>query len=209
LILIATVLDRSYISLQGSNSLLKAMKAARFSLRVVILFGFVASQWCNGFVRNGNLKFGTKLVAPPSSGNTRRISHPIWRSPNEHVSINNAGFYPRTELAVLPDSSVLSSWALTLFSSHGQVPLWQALGLNAFLFGILRTKLLKVLTPEGFAHALALGTLTWTTLGWKGWTVCVLYLVLGSAVTKVKFAEKEKRGIAEGRGGRRGPENVW
>jgi len=28
-------------------------------------------------------------------------------------------------------------------------------------------------------------------------------------VTKVKFQEKEKMGIAEGRGGRRGPENVW
>jgi uncharacterized membrane protein len=49
----------------------------------------------------------------------------------------------------------------------------------------------------------------WNTLGWRGWTLCVLYLFLGSAVTKVKFAEKEKLGIAEGRGGRRGPENVW
>ena len=36
-----------------------------------------------------------------------------------------------------------------------------------------------------------------------------MYLGLGSLVTKVKFAEKEKKGIAEGRGGRRGPENVW
>jgi uncharacterized protein (TIGR00297 family) len=36
-----------------------------------------------------------------------------------------------------------------------------------------------------------------------------LYLFLGQAVTKVRFEEKEKRGIAEGRGGRRGPENVW
>jgi uncharacterized protein (TIGR00297 family) len=56
---------------------------------------------------------------------------------------------------------------------------------------------------------MALGTGLWTTLGWRGWTLCVAYLVLGSAVTKVKFAEKEKAGIAEGRGGRRGPENVW
>lgn len=103
----------------------------------------------------------------------------------------------------------MSNLAQSLLRNHGSVPLWQAFGLNAFLFGVFRTKLLKVLTPEGFAHALALGTLTWTTLGWKGWTVCVLYLVLGSTVTKVKFAEKEKRGIAEGRGGRRGPENVW
>jgi len=85
----------------------------------------------------------------------------------------------------------------------------QAFGLNAVLFAVLRTKLLKLLTPEGFFHSLALGTMLWNTLGWRGWTLCVLYLFLGSAVTKVKFDEKEKLGIAEGRGGRRGPENVW
>ena len=39
--------------------------------------------------------------------------------------------------------------------------------------------------------------------------MCVLYLFLGQAVTKIGFEEKTKRGIAEGRGGRRGPENVW
>ena len=37
----------------------------------------------------------------------------------------------------------------------------------------------------------------------------MLYLFLGQLVTKVGFAEKEALGIAEGRGGRRGPENVW
>jgi len=36
-----------------------------------------------------------------------------------------------------------------------------------------------------------------------------VYLFLGQAVTKVGFEEKTKLGIAEGRGGRRGPENVW
>jgi len=66
-----------------------------------------------------------------------------------------------------------------------------------------------MLTPEGFYHSLALGTLLWHTLGWQGWTTCVMYLLLGQLVTKVKFEEKEKMGIAEGRGGRRGPENVW
>lgn len=49
----------------------------------------------------------------------------------------------------------------------------------------------------------------WTTLGYRGWSVCVLYLFLGQLVTKVGFDTKEKLGIAEGRGGRRGPENVW
>jgi uncharacterized membrane protein len=48
-----------------------------------------------------------------------------------------------------------------------------------------------------------------THVGISGWGICVGYLILGSLVTKVKMAEKEKLGIAEKRQGRRGPENVW
>jgi len=103
----------------------------------------------------------------------------------------------------------LSTLAQVVFTSTSTVPLLPSLLLNSSLFFVLRSKLSKVLTKEGIAHSLVLGTLLWHTLGWKGWSTCVLYLLLGSLVTKVKFEEKEKMGIAEGRGGRRGPENVW
>lgn len=101
--------------------------------------------------------------------------------------------------------SVLSS----LFRYDGQVPFVQAMAINVLLFAVFRGKLLSALTPSGFIHAMALGTMLWTTMGWRGWSYCVMYLVLGQAVTKVRFADKVKRGIAESRGGRRGPENVW
>ncbi len=65
------------------------------------------------------------------------------------------------------------------------------------------------LTSSGLLHAWVLGVALWSTLGWRGWAACVLYLVFGSLVTKVKQAEKEALGIAEKRGGARGPENVW
>jgi len=67
----------------------------------------------------------------------------------------------------------------------------------------------SMLTPSGVAHAAALGTVLWSAMGWQGWTLCVLYLLAGSKVTKVKMADKQALGIGEGRGGRRGPENVW
>jgi hypothetical protein len=65
------------------------------------------------------------------------------------------------------------------------------------------------LTSSGLLHAWILGVALWSTLGWRGWLICVLYLVFGSLVTKVKQKEKEAKGIAEKRGGARGPENVW
>jgi hypothetical protein len=97
----------------------------------------------------------------------------------------------------------------SIFQANGRVPLLQSFGLNAFLFAVLSQKLLNMLTPTGLMHAFVLATLLWTSIGWKGWTLCVLYLFLGQLVTKVKFADKEKRGIAEKRGGRRGPGGVW
>ena len=110
----------------------------------------------------------------------------------------------------------LSSWngplvdlVGSVFRYQGPVPFLEAFGVNAVLFAALQSKLNKMLTPTGFAHSLALGTMLWSTLGWRGWTLCVAYLFLGQAVTKLRFADKEKRGIAESRGGRRGPENVW
>lgn len=116
-----------------------------------------------------------------------------------------------TKLEAFPTSvrEVFPVLTKSLLSYGGNVPLSQAFALQVFLFFGLRKKLNKMLTKEGFFHALALATGLWTTLGWRGWTTCVLYLFLGVAVTKVKFQEKEKLGIAEGRGGRRGPENVW
>ena len=113
-----------------------------------------------------------------------------------------------TSLAIPKTFGALTS---TLFScTSTTVPLYLAFAWNSLLFFTLRKKLLSsMLTPEGLVHSLALGTMLWSTLGWKGWSLCVLYLFLGSLVTKVKISEKQKLGIAEGRGGRRGPENVW
>jgi len=115
----------------------------------------------------------------------------------------------RFSLKNLVNEGAVGDLIQSLFQYNGNVPFVQALGINAVLFAALSGKLLTALTPEGFAHSLALGTMLWTTLGWRGWSYCVLYLILGQLVTKVKFAEKQDRGLAEGREGRRGPENVW
>jgi uncharacterized protein (TIGR00297 family) len=82
-----------------------------------------------------------------------------------------------------------------------------ALAINAVLIALAQRA--PVLTPAGWVHAGVLGTLLWGTLGPPGWLAVVLYLVLGSLVTRLGFGRKQASGLAEGRGGRRGPENVW
>ena len=90
----------------------------------------------------------------------------------------------------------------------GAVATW---GISALINAglILPATRVPVLTRSGWWHAWALGTVLGATLGWQGWLAVVLYLGLGSAVTKLGFARKAELGIAEARGGRRGPENVW
>ncbi len=68
---------------------------------------------------------------------------------------------------------------------------------------------LPFLTKKGWIHAGILGTLLWGAIGWKGWMSVCIYLFIGTLVTKIGYKNKASKGIAEARGGRRGPENVW
>ena len=68
---------------------------------------------------------------------------------------------------------------------------------------------IPLMTKGGWISAGILGTILWGCLSWQGWMSVVIYLLFGSLVTKIGFKFKKAQGIAEKRGGRRGPENVW
>ena len=82
-----------------------------------------------------------------------------------------------------------------------------ALAINALLIALAQR--LPLLTRTGWVHAGVLGTLLLGSLDWPGWWAVVIYLGLGSLVTRLGFRRKQEQGLAEARGGRRGPENVW
>ena len=84
-----------------------------------------------------------------------------------------------------------------------------ALIINGVGYSILKESKQKSLTQNGLAHAAFLGTGLMTFLGWKGYTLCVFYFILGSFVTKIKLKQKKCEGIAEKNDGARGPTNVW
>ncbi|MEM1367409.1 MAG: TIGR00297 family protein [Cyanobacteria bacterium P01_H01_bin.15] len=84
-----------------------------------------------------------------------------------------------------------------------------ALGLNSGLLVIALMLPKKLLTLAGYFHAWILGVVVWGTLSWAGYTVVMFYFLVGSGLTRVGKATKEAAGIAEKRGGLRGPENVW
>ena len=90
-----------------------------------------------------------------------------------------------------------------------QNPWLIAIALNTLLMSLAFISPKKLLTPMGYLHAWVLGVIVWGCLGWQAYAVILVYFAAGSAVTKVGFAEKAAAGIAEDRGGVRGPGNVW
>lgn len=86
-------------------------------------------------------------------------------------------------------------------------PWWVGLLVNGGLILLLHR--LPVLTVRGWVHGGVLGTMLWGTMGWPGWLTVVLYLALGSAVTRLGLKRKQALQLAEARGGRRGPGNLW
>ncbi|MEM9541606.1 MAG: TIGR00297 family protein [Cyanobacteria bacterium P01_E01_bin.42] len=84
-----------------------------------------------------------------------------------------------------------------------------AIALNAVLLAFASLSPKKLLTPWGYLHAWILGVLVWGTLSWQGYLVVMFYFLVGVGVTRIRKAQKEAEGIAEGRSGLRGPENVW
>ncbi|MFK8185784.1 MAG: TIGR00297 family protein [Phormidesmis sp.] len=95
------------------------------------------------------------------------------------------------------------------FSSFINNPWLVAVAINTVLIGVAFALPKKLLTPAGYANAWLLGVIVWGALGWQGYATVLFYFFVGSAVTKVGMAEKEAYGIAEARGGVRGPGNVW
>lgn len=84
-----------------------------------------------------------------------------------------------------------------------------AIALNSILILLAFLFPKKLLTPSGYIHAWLLGVLVWGTLSWRGYAVVMFYFLVGVGVTRIGKKIKEDAGIAEGRGGLRGPENVW
>ncbi|XP_050219151.1 protein VTE6, chloroplastic [Mercurialis annua] len=88
-------------------------------------------------------------------------------------------------------------------------PTWHSALLNNLIIFVLGTPILvSGLSVSGIVAAFALGTLTWRAFGPSGFLLVASYFVIGTAVTKVKMAQKEAQGVAEKRRGRRGPGSV-
>jgi len=76
-----------------------------------------------------------------------------------------------------------------------------AVGINAF-FALLALGL-KMVNRSGATAGFLLGVAVYLGFGWKSFLILFCFFVLGSAATRLGYASKAKRGVAEKRGGAR------
>jgi uncharacterized protein (TIGR00297 family) len=62
---------------------------------------------------------------------------------------------------------------------------------------------LRTITPSGAAMGFVLGVAVYLSYGFKSFAMVLAFFVLGSAATRLGYARKAARGVAERRGGRR------
>ncbi len=66
----------------------------------------------------------------------------------------------------------------------------------------------RTVSFSGAVGGVAVGSLVWASLDWRGFAVLAAFFALGSAATKLGYARKSALGIAEKGGGRRGASNA-
>ncbi|KAI3702762.1 hypothetical protein L6452_28514 [Arctium lappa] len=106
----------------------------------------------------------------------------------------------------VPDPGLVQS---AIQFAQSSPPTWQSAIFSNFVIFLLGSPILVTgLSISGIGAAFLLGSLTWRGFGPSGFLLVATYFIIGTAVTKIKMAQKEAQGVAEKRKGRRGPGSV-
>lgn len=82
------------------------------------------------------------------------------------------------------------------------------LGLGANIAVAVLGWMARTVTVPGAITGAVIGTMVVAGLGWSGWILLLTTFGLAAATTRAGHARKQRAGIAESRGGRRGPGNA-
>ncbi|KAI7742107.1 hypothetical protein M8C21_008732 [Ambrosia artemisiifolia] len=157
----------------------------------------------------------TTTLPPLSHHHLRRTNLPSFHKPliSTFPKPSPMHFIPLTRLRSTTGSNIIIPNLPTLHNAillvQSSPPTWQsAIFTNLLIFLLGSPVLVTGLSVSGIVAAFLLGTLTWRGFGPSGFLLVALYFVIGTAVTKVKMAQKEAQGVAEKGKGRRGPGSV-
>jgi uncharacterized protein (TIGR00297 family) len=164
-----------------------------------ILFGTAAAigvlWWTAPSPPNGWM-FATAAIAAIAAG----FAETVPMSLDDNLTV------PLIAAVVLGTTTAMSAAVLSqhVYALDGST--WALVGLNTVVALLGWT--LRTVTIAGAVAGAVIGTLIIVGAGLAGWVVLIATFVAASLTTRVGHARKAKAGIAEERGGRRGPGNA-
>lgn len=114
----------------------------------------------------------------------------------------------------VPLAAAAALWSCAIFDAAIFLNAWPALqqlalmGLVANLIVAVLGWTVRTVTVPGAITGAVIGTIVVAGLGWSGWLLLLATFGLAAATTRAGHARKQRAGIAESRGGRRGPGNA-
>jgi uncharacterized protein (TIGR00297 family) len=114
----------------------------------------------------------------------------------------------------VPLAAAAALWSCAVFDPAIFLSAWpalQQLTLMALIANVIVAVLgwmARTVTVPGAITGAVIGTVVVAGLGWSGWILLLVTWGVAAATTRTGHARKQRAGIAESRGGRRGPGNA-
>ena len=114
----------------------------------------------------------------------------------------------------VPAAAALMLWSLSLLDDatvRAALPALAERSVPAAIVNLLAAGIgwrVRTVTPAGALAGWVIGTVIYVCAGWAAWATLMASFVAAAATTRLGFARKLRAGIAEERGGRRGPGNA-
>jgi uncharacterized protein (TIGR00297 family) len=168
-------------------------------LAAFILFGTAAAigaMWWTAPATPDAWMFGTAAIAAVVAGFAETAP----------ISLDDNLTVPAMAAAVLWSTGAMNPTAVWQHVTALDVNTWALLGLNAAV--ALLGYAARTVTIAGALAGTVIGALIILGTGLAGWIVLIATFVAASLTTRLGHARKASAGIAEDRGGRRGPGNA-
>jgi uncharacterized protein (TIGR00297 family) len=159
--------------------------------------GVAAAAWTIGAVPTAS---SWTLVAPLAAAVLAGLAESAPLGLDDNITV------PVTAAVALWSLGLVDADALAAAHSVITSRWWTALGLNAAVAAIGWRA--GTVTPAGAATGAAIGSAVFIGAGWPGWTLLFVSFLAAAIATRAGYRRKAGAGIAEDRGGRRGPGNA-
>jgi uncharacterized protein (TIGR00297 family) len=173
--------------------------------------GIALALWCRPAA---TVPMAFALLAAPMAAVTAALVEtiPIKLDDNLSVSLSAGGALWLAALVVTRHEATLDLWAQALAPGPGVyvdfvVTLPEvAFAVNAAV--AIAGYAARTVNGAGAICGAIIGTAIFASLGWQGWMLLLVTFIAASVASRTGLARKQRLGIAEERGGRRGPGNA-